>query len=212
MQVSPRFRCRLAVAINDPGRERHIKCNRSLPFCSRCTEFKVACTYTIDNTKAAPPTLNNPRGTLIDFRDSGMGLNTYERSASISTIINAGRTSIDYLLDRSDPMDSPYGQSRTPTTGGHMGNGDSQTSPFATASTPIPSNTPHGLPMEPADNDADVRGAFGFRDPPAATFEGDLSGITAEGRTSLAIDPRLQDIGWEYGQQEHIVHPGFGSQ
>ena len=148
----------------------------------------------------------------MDFRDSGMGLNTHERLASISTIINGGRTSMDYLPDRSDPIDSPYGQSRTPTTGGHMGNRNSQTSPIVTASTPIPRNTPHGLPMEPANNDADVRGAFGFRDPPAATFEGDSVGIAAEGRTSLALDPRLQDIGWEYGQQEHIVHPRFESQ
>ena len=148
----------------------------------------------------------------MDFRDSGMGLNTSERLASISTTIHGSRTSMDYLLDRSDPMDSPYGQSRTPTTGGNMGNGHSQTSPFVTASIPIPSNTPHGFPIEPANNDADVRGALGLRDPPAATFEGDSVGIAAERRISLALDPRLQDSGWEYGQQEHIVHPRFESQ
>ena len=148
----------------------------------------------------------------MDFRDTGMGLNAYERLASMSTIINAGRMKMHYPLHGLDPADSPYGQSRTPKTGGHLSKGNSQTSTFVTASTSMPSNAPHGLCMEPANNAVDVLGAFGFRDPPLATFEDDTVGITAEGRTSLALDPRLQDIGLEYGQQDHIVHPGFESQ
>ena len=46
----------------------------------------------------------------------------------------------------------------------------------------------------------------------AAAFEGDLGGIATEGHAGLALDPRLQSSGREYGQQEHIIHPGCESQ
>ncbi len=148
----------------------------------------------------------------MDFRDTGMELGAYERLPSVSTFISIGRTSMDYPPDGSDPVDNPYGRSRTPSMSGHMSNGNSQTSPFVTPSTPIPSNPAHSLLMEPANDGADVLEAFSLRDQPATTFGGDLGGLAAEGRASPALDQRFQDIGREYGQQEHTIHQGCETQ
>ena len=56
----------------------------------------------------------------------------------------------------------------------------------------------------------DALEAFNFRQA-AATFEGDLGGIAAEGHARLALDTRLQSSGQEFGQQERIIHRGWES-
>ena len=218
MQVSLSFcitasftRYRLSVTFNDLGRKSHLKCNRSLPSCSRCTICMVPCTHTIANTRTTPPNLN-PRGTLMDFRETGMKIGAYERLPSVSAFLSAGRTSMDYPLDASDPVESSYGRSRTLTMSAHVSNGSSQTSPFVTPPTPIPSIPAHGFPMEPANDGVDVLEAFGLRDQPTTTFGGNLGGIAAEGRASAALDQQFQDIRWEHEQQEQIFHQSCESQ
>ena len=55
----------------------------------------------------------------MDFRDTGMESGGYERLPSVSTFMSVGRTSMDYPLDGSYPVDSPYGQSQTPNMGSY---------------------------------------------------------------------------------------------
>ena len=148
----------------------------------------------------------------MDFRDTGMEMGAYESLPSVSASMSAGRTSMDYPLDGSDPVESPYGRSRTLNMSGHRSNGSSQTSPFVTTPTPIPSIPAHGLPMEPTNNGADVLEAFGLRDQPTTTSGGILGGIAAEGRASTALDQRFQDIRWEHERQEQTYHQSCESQ
>ena len=148
----------------------------------------------------------------MDFGDTGMELGAYERLPSMSTFMSGGRMRMDYPLDGSDPADSLYGQSRTPNMGAHMSNGSSQTNPFITPPTHIPNIPCDGLSMEPANNSADVLEAFGSRDQPAASVEGNLGRIAAEGRASLPSAQPYQDNVWGYGQQEQNMHQGCGSQ
>ena len=89
---------------------------------------------------------------------------------------------------------------------GHVSNGSSQTSPFVTPPTPIPSHSAHVL--EPANNGAHVLEAFGRCDQPANTFGGNVGGIAAEERASEALDERFQNIGWEHEQQEQVFYQG----
>ena len=172
----------------------------------------VPCTHTIATTQATPPNLNNPRGTLMHFRDIELGMGAYEKLPSGFTLMSAGRTSMDYPLDGSDPVDSSYGRTRTPTMGGHMSDGSSQTSPFVPSPTLVPSNSAHSLLMEPANNGADVLETFSLRDQPATTFGDDLGDIAAEGRASPVLEQRFQDMRREYEQQEHASPQGCESQ
>ncbi len=222
MQVSPRFcitssftRYPLAAIFNDPNRKSHLRCNRSLPSCSRCTICRVPCIHTIATTEpayATPPESTNSQGTRVDFRDNRSGLGAYERPPTVSTFMSAGRTSMDYPFNGSEPVGSPYDQTQIPTMGGHLSNGSSHTSPFVTSPTPIPSDSSHNHHMEPATTGADILETFDHSAQPATTFENNGGGVAVEGHASTAFEQRLNDIGWDDEQQERIFHPNCESQ
>ena len=128
----------------------------------------------------------------MDFRDTGVESGGYERLPSLSTFMSVGGTSMDYPLDGSYPVDSPYGQGRTPNVGSHMRNELSQESPFATSSAPT-YLTSHG---------AYVPETYGFRDGTAAAFDGYLGGNGAEGHENVALDPRFQTARAQSGQKK----------
>ena len=188
----------LAVTLNDPSRDKHVKCIKTLPSCSRCTDSLVPCIYPIDATESAFATLSRldgSRGTRMDFRDTGVESGGYERLPSLSTFMSVGGTSMNYPLDGSYPVDSQYVQGRTPNVGSYLRNEQSQESPFATSSTPIYTAS-HG---------AYVPETYGLRDGTAAAFNGNLGNFVAEGHENMALDPQLRSSGEQVGPKKRKI-------
>ena len=132
----------------------------------------------------------------MDFRDTRVESRGYERLPSLSTFMSVGGTSMNYPLDGSYPVDSPYVQGRTPNMGSYLRNEQSQESPFAASSTPIYTAS-HG---------AYVPETYGFRDRTAAAFVDNLGATGAKGHENMALDPRLGSSGEQFGPKKRKIH------